>query len=215
MDNDAQRSDVMTCGFDRLLELRDQVPPERFEAIRQARPDFNAWLREQTPASSAPSPLDDELKRLRGLVYVPGAWRCDKCRFVLMKATLNAYDGSVSPLNDDGGVCPNCSTALRRFTEREAGNDMVDRCEALQTELAALRDADHWRPIATLPDDESMVLAGVPACSTFPDGRVMLWRASILRTALSGGTPMHLQFPATHWKPRPAAPVALDYTVTP
>ena len=34
----------MTCGFETLLALEDQVPLERFEQIKLARPDFAAWL---------------------------------------------------------------------------------------------------------------------------------------------------------------------------
>jgi hypothetical protein len=42
----AQRDplDVMTCDFETLLALAEQMPSERFEQIKHARPDFAAWL---------------------------------------------------------------------------------------------------------------------------------------------------------------------------
>jgi hypothetical protein len=36
--------DVLTCDFETLMALAEQMPSERFEQIKQARPDFAAWL---------------------------------------------------------------------------------------------------------------------------------------------------------------------------
>jgi hypothetical protein len=39
--------DVMTCDFQTLASLEDQMPRERFEQIKRERPDFAAWLNER------------------------------------------------------------------------------------------------------------------------------------------------------------------------
>lgn len=41
---DAPALDVMTCDFETLLALEDQMPRERFDQIKAARPNFAAWL---------------------------------------------------------------------------------------------------------------------------------------------------------------------------
>lgn len=85
-----------------------------------------------------------ENEELRKLVYVPGLWRCAKCGFHLLQANLNAGDGSVTARDEPGDKCPNCHVPLWRVTEREAGNQMVDRCEEQikwRKEVEAERDA--------------------------------------------------------------------------
>lgn len=72
--------------------------------------------------------------------------------------------------------------------------------------LRARQDAPGWRPIETAPKDDALILAGCPADEEFPEGRVMIWKGSILSRNLSDPTPRHLQFPATHWMPIPASP---------
>jgi hypothetical protein len=84
-----------------------------------------------------PSPLAaltearTEIERLKSLVYVPGLWRCAKCNFSLVQANLNAKDGTVTARDKPGDKCPNCDSPLWRVTERDAGNEMVDRAEEL------------------------------------------------------------------------------------
>jgi hypothetical protein len=36
--------DVMTCDFETLLALEEQMPSERFEQLKIDRPDFAQWL---------------------------------------------------------------------------------------------------------------------------------------------------------------------------
>lgn len=36
--------DVLTCDFETLLAIAQQMPPERFEQIKIERPDFVTWL---------------------------------------------------------------------------------------------------------------------------------------------------------------------------
>jgi hypothetical protein len=40
----ADELDVMTCAFETLLALEDQMPRERWEQIKISRPDFARWL---------------------------------------------------------------------------------------------------------------------------------------------------------------------------
>ncbi|MFG1260090.1 hypothetical protein V5F79_22440 [Xanthobacter flavus] len=72
---------------------------------------------------------DKEIKRMEKLVYVPGLWKCPKCKFSLVQANLNARDGSVTARDQPGDRCPNCASPLWRVSERDAGNEMVDRAE--------------------------------------------------------------------------------------
>lgn len=48
------QANVMTCDFETLLALADQMPAERFEQIKVARPDFAEWLRRLRTGAVAP-----------------------------------------------------------------------------------------------------------------------------------------------------------------
>src|SRR5690242_19404375 len=84
--------------------------------------------------------IANAIETLERLVYVPGLWRCAKCDFTLVQANLNAGDGSVTARDQPGDKCPNCHSPLWRVTERQAGNDMVDRCEAAVKLAASASD---------------------------------------------------------------------------
>ena len=58
-----------------------------------------------------------------------------------------------------------------------------------------------WQDMATLPNDDTFVLA---ACK---DGRKMVWVARRLQTAMAIGTPKHLSLPADYWMPIRALPL--------
>lgn len=112
------------------------------------------------PSSGLPDGADilltaaAEIDSLEKLVYVPGYWRCAKCKFTLIQASLNAHDGSVTARDTPGDKCPNCASPLWRVTERDAGNEMVDRCEAAVVEAADLR-----RELDRLRSDLEFLLA--------------------------------------------------------
>lgn len=80
-------------------------------------------------AATALAERDATIERLTKLVYVPGLWKCPKCQFSLLQANLNASDGTVTARDQPGDKCPNCTTPLWRVTERDAGNEMIDRAE--------------------------------------------------------------------------------------
>ncbi len=64
-------------------------------------------------------------------LYVPGLWRCAKCKFELVQATLNARDGTVSARDTPGEKCPNCQSPLWRVTERAARQEAQRECDAM------------------------------------------------------------------------------------
>lgn len=80
--------------------------------------------------------LQARIRELEALVYVPGLWRCGKCNFQLVQATLHAGDGSISTRDKPGEQCPNCDVPLWRITEREAGNSLVDQLNDLSTQFS-------------------------------------------------------------------------------
>ncbi|MFG1247318.1 hypothetical protein [Xanthobacter flavus] len=89
---------------------------------------------------------DATIERLTKLVYVPGLWKCPKCKFSLVQANLNASDGTVTARDQPGDKCPNCASPLWRVTERDAGNEMVDRAEEyLVRATTAERERDEAR----------------------------------------------------------------------
>jgi len=125
--------------------------------------------------------LAKEVKRLEGLVYVPGMWACPKCKFSLVSASMNSLTGQVSANNEPGHKCPNCKTPLWRVTERDAGNQMVDRAEQAFAELqqakaehAQLREAlqrmigwaDDWYSGKPNPYDELINARAILAALT-------------------------------------------------
>ncbi len=79
-----------------------------------------------------------------------------------------------------------------------------------KTALKELASRTAWQPIETMPTGEELILAWVPPDGGFPDGRMMIWKASILARQFEPGqrTPNHLQYPATRWMLLPAPPPA-------
>ncbi|GEN63565.1 DUF551 domain-containing protein [Acetobacter oeni] len=61
-----------------------------------------------------------------------------------------------------------------------------------------------WQKIEAVPSGDEIFLAATI------DGRVMVVRGNILQNMMRKDTPAHLQFPATHWMPLPAAPKVND-----
>lgn len=59
-----------------------------------------------------------------------------------------------------------------------------------------------WQDIKTAPKGDEMFLAYCPPDEEFPEGRMMIWRGSILAMQ-NDRTPRHLRFPATLWMPLP------------
>jgi hypothetical protein len=193
-----------------------------------------AVLRSIPLPEPAPGPREAEVARLsadlaeaKSQLYVPGRWRCPKCNFGLTQ------------MKDPGEKCPNCDTPLWRVTEREAGDELAERCaEQMQraikaeTDLAAARE---WRPIETAPKDGTHILlyapareyAGKPTEPRLTYGYWMIWEhgeylgdcGGECRCPEYGDTPEPSWYsedggftpenPPTHWKALPLPPRAV------
>lgn len=87
-----------------------------------------ARLKNLQHAERTLSALEPEIARLEALVYVPGVWNCAKCKFTLVSTTLNATSGHFKA-NTEPQKCPNGCGPLWRKTERDAGNELIDRMD--------------------------------------------------------------------------------------
>jgi hypothetical protein len=81
-------------------------------------------------------------------IYVPGLWRCAKCKFTLVQANLNVADGSVTA-RDEPDRCPNCNLPLWRVTERAARIEAEQMAEQAVTQRIDIEDVlrsliGHW-----------------------------------------------------------------------
>ena len=125
-------------------------------------------------------------------VYVPGRWRCPKCKFVLSQFNLNANDGSVSTRDEAGDKCPNCDKPLWRVTWKEDAMEMAERAleqvqravkkegEALLLRTALQGMVDSFKPFTLKP-------VGAPGSSARAeqDGQITAHAAAI--EALNSG----------------------------
>ena len=68
------------------------------------------------------------------------------------------------------------------------------------SQLAEARGENAWGPIESAPKGDEIFMAATA------DGRIMIFRGSILANMMKRSTPDHLQFPATHWRPLPSPP---------
>lgn len=94
--------------------------------------------------------LVEDYNTLEKLVFVPGLLKCAKCGFTLIKTNLHVQTGNFSA-NNEPDHCPNDGAPLWRVSERDAGNEMVDRAAEMSDELLRLRAA-----MTALRDDESV-----------------------------------------------------------
>jgi hypothetical protein len=84
--------------------------------------------------------LRAENEALTKLVYVPGLWRCAKCKCTVVSTNLHYPSGGFSA-NNKPQECPNNCGPMWRVTERDAGNQACDRAEAAEATAARLRGA--------------------------------------------------------------------------
>lgn len=120
--------------------LPDRV--RRYIAALETECDPAGTIRENFRLREENAGLRIECENLARQVYVPGLWRCLKCEFQLCQATLCATTGTVGGRDEPGDKCPNCNSPLWRVSEREAGNEMVKRCEQLLEDAARLNWLD-------------------------------------------------------------------------
>ena len=87
--------------------------------------------------------LEAEMRaiQLERLVYVPGAWRCAKCKFTLIQSNLNAQDGTVTARDDPGDKCPNDGAPLWRVSYRDWCAEQSELAEAhIERQRAQIAD---------------------------------------------------------------------------
>ena len=84
---------------------------------------------------------EEEIKRLREWVYVPGEMKCAKCGFVCHKMILCATTGRVGvDTRETTEPCPNGCGPLWRRSYKEADDEAGKRMVALFDETVILRD---------------------------------------------------------------------------
>lgn len=72
------------------------------------------------------APRRTDLERLEALVYVPGLWKCAKCKCAVVSNRFNVARGTMYA-NKKPQQCPNECGPMWRVTERDAGNELADR----------------------------------------------------------------------------------------
>lgn len=127
-------------------------------------------------------PISNE--EVRGLVYIPGVWRCAKCKFRLVQSNLNAHDGSVTARDDPGEKCPNDGSPLWRVTYKddvaesyERWAEQVERAVAAEEQVQYL-SAENDRKDALLREAREILAAHHPYHSLETYERAQSWLKS-------------------------------------
>ena len=86
--------------------------------------------------------LTAEKDELAKQVYVPGLWKCAKCKCTVVSTLIDANSGRFAA-NHEPQQCPNDCGPMWRVTEREGGNNvadaldrMLERAEAAESTIA-------------------------------------------------------------------------------
>ena len=114
--------------------------------LREGPMSFHEARIKMDAAATALEEARAEIERLRAEVYVPGQWRCAKCKFTLQLMNLNANTGTVTARDNAGDKCPNCNSPLWRATWKQDAHEMLDRAteqmervKVAESELSTLR----------------------------------------------------------------------------
>lgn len=81
-------------------------------------------------------------------VYVPGAWKCPRCKFQLSQATIFMGSGEIGCTRDQvmkmtGELCPNDGELMVRVTWRERAEENRQWGESLMEEIIGAVYAEH------------------------------------------------------------------------
>lgn len=98
----------MHDGLPRAPQIHPMTP-ERFDALR-------AIAAEPYVAGDLLNEALHEVARLAGDVYVPGAWHCPNCDFMLMCSVIYARSGTIGIDHRKPSPCPNDGTELQPTT---------------------------------------------------------------------------------------------------
>lgn len=82
---------------------------------------FALVAQSRAPVLSKP---EAEGSRSSECTYVPGLWRCAKCKLDLIASNLNAYSGSVTA-NNDPQQCPNACGPMWRVSEADYRKELL------------------------------------------------------------------------------------------
>jgi hypothetical protein len=119
---------------DDLDILRDFISDE-FK--RRSKVGSPSYFQKTNRALDALKRVADEMARLKKLVFVPGLRKCAKCNFSLMTTELRASDGSMRADNSPQ-ECANGCGPMWPVTERDAGNELLDRIDTMMDEHHAI-----------------------------------------------------------------------------
>jgi len=86
----------------------------------------------------------ERAEKAEALAYVPGLRKCAKCGCSLLSTNLHVNHGAVSA-NNEPQDCPNGCGPMWPVTERQAGNEMIDRMEVMSDTIRDLQS----RPAVT------------------------------------------------------------------
>lgn len=148
---------------------------ERLRALARAKHDDLSVANEAADLIEAQAA---EIERLRAEVYVPGQWRCAKCKFTLQQMNLNANTGTVTARDNAGDKCPNCNSPLWRATWKQDAHEMLDRAteqmervKVAESELSTLRARvrEVVGPMIALTEDFKVYGPAVRAARRFMD----------------------------------------------
>jgi hypothetical protein len=127
--------DEFAEGYEAALKRSDM--PSRSKDVQNALDDgmSRVIFTDQSSEMLVNAELKKEIERLEKLVYVPGLWKCAKCKCTTVCTNLHVNTGGFSA-NNSPQQCPNDCGPMWRVTERDAGNELIDRYS---------KDADHKR----------------------------------------------------------------------
>ena len=123
--------DLILAGFNEAQALAAEQ-----KARAEAADSTPSTLRTRNEALTAEK---DELAKQ---VYVPGLWKCAKCKCTVVSTLIDANSGRFAA-NHEPQQCPNDCGPMWRVTEREGGNNvadaldrMLERAEAAESTIA-------------------------------------------------------------------------------
>jgi hypothetical protein len=115
-------------------------------------PDSGNDLWEAWQASRTTS--EDEINRLKKMVYVPGLWKCPKCNCQIVSNFINTNSGNISA-NDAHQKCPNGCGNMWKVSALDEYNKIIDDWEKKLIEL----EKPLWTRVEDgLPDNNHTIL---------------------------------------------------------
>lgn len=118
------------------VDVSEEAVQRSADAIKKYATDSKTDGRVMFEAAAKLLALRAALTAAEKLIYVPGVWKCAKCGCGVVSTNLHAESGKFSA-NNEPQQCPNNCGPMWRVTERQAGNDLIDRMEAVVSRAEA------------------------------------------------------------------------------